>query len=141
LLLSSSPIDMTDTWETRVSAIKAHTLAQIPANLRIQPADLPSRVIDLPSTSPLLTPLDRRIVHLDATDLRDEIAQGKLTAVQVIEAYIKTAALAHQATNCLTDFFPGEARERAEWLDERMRVTGKPVGPLHGVPISVKVSI
>jgi amidase len=132
---------MTDTWQARVADIKANTLAQIPADLRIQPADLPSRVIDLPSTSPLLTPLDRHIVHLEATDLRDEIAQGKLTAIQVIEAYIKTAALAHQATNCLTDLFPEEARERAAWLDERMKVTGKPVGPLHGVPISVKVGV
>lgn len=131
---------MADTWTARVAAIKAHTLAQIPADVRVHEADLPSRVIGLPETSSLVSPLDRRIIHLDATDLRNEIARGELTSVQVIEAYIKSAGLAHQLTHCLTDFFPDEAVERARWLDERLKVTGKPVGPLHGVPISVKVS-
>ena len=130
---------MSDTWTARVDAIKARTLAQIPADVRINEADLPSRVIDLPQTSDLLSPLEQRIIHLDAVDLRDKIARGGLTSVQVTEAFIKSAALAHQATQCLTHFFPEEALERARWLDERLRETGRPVGPLHGVPISVKV--
>ncbi|GHJ84115.1 hypothetical protein NliqN6_0517 [Naganishia liquefaciens] len=132
---------MTDTWTARVDAINARTLARIPANVRINGENLPSRIIDLPRTSDLLSPLDRRIIHLDAIDLRDEIARGGLTCVQVAEAFIKSTALAHQGTHCLTDFFPEEALERARWLDEKFKETGEPVGPLHGVPISVKDQI
>lgn len=34
-----------------------------------------------------------------------------------------------------------EAIEQAKKLDEHMERTGKPVGPLHGLPISIKVSL
>lgn len=33
--------------------------------------------------------------------------------------------------------FP-EALERAKYLDEYLKLHGKPVGPLHGLPISIK---
>ncbi|WVF67789.1 hypothetical protein IAT40_002550 [Kwoniella sp. CBS 6097] len=36
------------------------------------------------------------------------------------------------------DYFPEEALERVRWLDQELERTGQPVGPLHGVPISVK---
>jgi hypothetical protein len=35
--------------------------------------------------------------------------------------------------------FFDEALERAKYLDERLAKDGKPVGPLHGLPISIKV--
>jgi amidase len=35
--------------------------------------------------------------------------------------------------------FFDEALERAKYLDERLAKDGKPVGPLHGLPVSVKV--
>jgi amidase len=44
-------------------------------------------------------------------------------------------------TNCLTETFFDEALERAKFLDEYMENEKKPIGPLHGVPISVKVSL
>lgn len=40
--------------------------------------------------------------------------------------------------HCLTDFFPQEGLAQAEQLDKHFQETGKVVGPLHGVPISVK---
>ena len=42
--------------------------------------------------------------------------------------------------NCLTNFFPEKALARAKELDEILAKTGKPVGPLHGLPVGVKVS-
>jgi len=30
---------------------------------------------------------------------------------------------------------------RAAWLDEQLKITGKVVGPLHGLPISLKDQI
>lgn len=35
--------------------------------------------------------------------------------------------------------FFDEAIERGRWLDEYLAKEGKVVGPLHGVPVSVKV--
>jgi amidase len=38
----------------------------------------------------------------------------------------------------LTDYFSEEALQRAAELDEILKTTGKPVGPLHGLPIAIK---
>ena len=38
----------------------------------------------------------------------------------------------------MTDFFLEEGLERARQLDEVLKTTGKTVGPLHGVPVSIK---
>lgn len=39
----------------------------------------------------------------------------------------------------LTDFFLDDAIENAKELDRTLEKTGKVVGPLHGVPVSIKV--
>jgi Asp-tRNA(Asn)/Glu-tRNA(Gln) amidotransferase A subunit family amidase len=70
--------------------------------------------------------------------LAEHIANRTYSAVRVVQAYARTAAIAQQATNCLTDYFVDEAVERATWLDEEMERRGGVVGPLHGVVISVK---
>ena len=44
-------------------------------------------------------------------------------------------------TNCLTEIFVDRALERAAWLDEQLKSTGKVVGPLHGLPVSLKDQI
>ncbi|UJR17425.1 hypothetical protein I4U23_004320 [Adineta vaga] len=66
------------------------------------------------------------------------LAQGHLKAEQVIRAYLKRAGIAHQLTNCATEFLGEEAIDRAKYLDEEFRRRGGPIGPLHGLPISVK---
>ena len=43
--------------------------------------------------------------------------------------------------NCLTEIFVEKALERAAWLDEQLKKTGRTVGPLHGLPISLKDQI
>lgn len=43
--------------------------------------------------------------------------------------------------NCLTEIFIDKALERAALLDEQLKKTGKPVGPLHGLPVSLKDQI
>jgi amidase len=41
-------------------------------------------------------------------------------------------------TNCLSDAFFDEAIQSAKALDDHLDRTGKVVGPLHGLPISLK---
>ena len=43
-------------------------------------------------------------------------------------------------THCLTETFFPEAFERARYLDSYLAREGKVVGPLHGLPVSLKVS-
>jgi amidase len=41
-------------------------------------------------------------------------------------------------TNCALEFFPELALSRAKELDDHLQKSGKTVGPLHGLPISLK---
>ena len=102
-------------------------------------ANPPRDVSGVPRQSGLLTAEELEITDkYDAVALAEAIATKKLTAVAVATAFSKRAIIAHQVTNCLTEWFMDEAVERAKALDDHLAKTGKVVGPLHGVPISVK---
>jgi amidase len=99
----------------------------------------PKDVSNIPSTCGLLSAEELEITEKhDATSLAEAIAARQYTAVSVIKAFIKRAAIAHQLVCCLTQFFPKDAMEQAAKLDEHLANTGKTVGPLHGVPVSIK---
>lgn len=51
------------------------------------------------------------------------------------------AAIAQQLTNCLTEILFDRALARARHLDHIQETTGSTVGPLHGIPISLKDSV
>ena len=55
-----------------------------------------------------------------------------------MRAFCKRAAIAQQLTNCLTEIMFDSAVERAKELDAHFARTGRPLGPLHGLPISMK---
>lgn len=44
-------------------------------------------------------------------------------------------------TNCITELLPSRALTRAAELDAYLTLHGRPIGPLHGLPISVKEMI
>ncbi|EJP66183.1 acetamidase-like protein [Beauveria bassiana ARSEF 2860] len=78
------------------------------------------------------------ITALSATELAVQIKERQFSSVQVAEAFCHRAAVAQQLTNCLTEIFFANAIEQARNLDHIYETTGKLVGPLHGVPVSVK---
>lgn len=45
----------------------------------------------------------------------------------------------HAQVFCLTDWFYEEALDYARALDEILDCGGEPLGPLHGIPIGLKV--
>ncbi|MCO5566197.1 hypothetical protein L7F22_019873 [Adiantum nelumboides] len=74
----------------------------------------------------------------DAPTLVKKMIEGEFTSVEVTTAFCKRAVIVHQLTGCLVDYFEEEALESALKADQYLKQTGKPLGPLHGLPISVK---
>ncbi|KZT27702.1 amidase [Neolentinus lepideus HHB14362 ss-1] len=85
-----------------------------------------------------LTDREKEIVHCDATSLVQRLASRRYTAVEVIHAYCHVATISQELTNCLTEIFFDEAIARAAELDRHLKDTGEVLGPLHGLPVSIK---
>ncbi|KXS10318.1 amidase [Gonapodya prolifera JEL478] len=101
----------------------------------------PRTVADLNVVPEGLQLTDRQLSitsDFDATDLAAEIASWRFSAVEVTKAFILRAIIAQVYTNCLTEILFEDALVQARQLDEHFQKTGKTVGPLHGVPCSVK---
>ena len=101
----------------------------------------PISVLDVPGTCGILTQKELEITeNYDATDLVQLMAKGELKSVEVVKAFCKRASIAHQITNCLTEIMFEEALARAQECDSYFSTHGKTIGPLHGLPISLKDS-
>jgi amidase len=98
--------------------------------------DLPQKVTGLPET--ILTDEERVITDCNVEDLVPKLRSGEWSTTTVTKAFLRRAGLAQKLTNCVTELLPQRALDRAEQLDDYLKKKGKPMGPLHGVPISVK---
>lgn len=78
------------------------------------------------------------ITNLTVSELTQKISLGELSAYDVCYSFCHRAAIVHQILNCCTEIFFEQALQRAKELDRYFEETGKTVGPLHGVPISLK---
>ncbi|KAL4787446.1 fatty-acid amide hydrolase [Aspergillus varians] len=98
-------------------------------------------VMDIPRSCGLLSSKEIGITeNWDIRGLLSQIHSQALTAKEVVEAFCKRAAIAHQLTRCLTEPLFEPALQRAQELDDHLRRTSTPIGPLHGLPISIKDS-
>lgn len=87
----------------------------------------------------LLSDAEREIVNdLTIDQLMAKQLSRELTAEQITRAYIKSAIVAQFATNCVMQFLIPSALERAKELDDYLQENGKLMGPMHGIPISLK---
>ena len=69
------------------------------------------------------------------------LAKGEVKATIVVNAFLRRAALAQKLVNCVSELLPERALARAEELDKFLQEEKRPIGPLHGLPISVKARI
>ncbi|TVY76144.1 putative amidase [Lachnellula suecica] len=110
----------------------------------IEPAlpDIPSPPLNTVSLAKDILSADEiKITESKVEELVPLLAKGDLSALTVVQAFLRRAALAQKLTNCITEALPSRALERAKYLDEYLKTNGKPIGPLHGIPISVKEHI
>ncbi|KAL2672481.1 hypothetical protein Neosp_013192 [[Neocosmospora] mangrovei] len=92
---------------------------------------LPLNVLWVPRSCGLMTDLELELTErYDATDLLHMVASRQVTAQTLLMAFRKRATIAQQC-----------AIEDAKACDEYLARTGQPIGPLHGLPISVKEQI
>ncbi|OQV08955.1 hypothetical protein CLAIMM_13151 [Cladophialophora immunda] len=116
--------------------------SKIPAEWRISIPEDDDNLLDLPRSCSLLSQRELDITEKhDSVALLEKIHAREYSSVEVTRAFCKRAAIAQQALNCLTEIFFDQALERAAYLDDHLDRTGKPLGPLHGLPIALKDSI
>ncbi|KAI9656081.1 MAG: hypothetical protein M1821_005142 [Bathelium mastoideum] len=129
-------------WEEiamRVQAYRDETIRQVSPTVPGVPFKLPLKVTAIPAE--VLTSKENDITGLAPEVLLDKLVQGQLLSTQVVTAYLRRAGVAQQLVNCITELLPSRALARATELDAYFTKHGKPFGPLHGMPISVKEHI
>jgi amidase len=135
---SSSPLS---SWQLLASTKQASILSTVPKQFihphLIHSVTDTSSVQGIPET--LLSEKELEITSLDAPALISSLASGKLTSVEVLNAFTHRAVIAHQLLNCCLEFPYDSALARAKRLDQIWKEKGgKGLGVLHGLPISVK---
>lgn len=77
------------------------------------------------------------VIQISATQLAQLIRKKEISAVEVTQRYIDQINRVNSKINALILFKPEEALAQARDLDE-CQAQDKPLGPLHGVPFTVK---
>ncbi|KAJ5513276.1 Amidase [Penicillium fimorum] len=123
----------------RVQAVRDASIEHVDPAVAALPDTHTGRVIDFPRRH--LSQTEIAITESSAQTLVASLATGKLTATAVTNAFLRRAAIAQKLTNCIYELLPDRAITRAKELDDYLAKHGKPSGPLHGLPISIKAHV
>src|SRR5258706_541194 len=80
------------------------------------------------------------IWQLSASELAQHIARRQLSSVEVVDAHLARMDEVKPALNALVRVLADEARAGAALADKKL-AAGEAIGPLHGVPFTVKKTI
>ncbi|KAL9006319.1 MAG: hypothetical protein Q9188_000918 [Gyalolechia gomerana] len=128
-------------WEAIRDRKLEEQRSRIPQEWLIPADKLPSKevlnVVDIPRGV-----LSSKEIHItegyNALNLAAAIRNKEYTAVEVTIAFCKRAAISNQLLSTLTEPLFTSAISRARVLDAYLARTGNTLGPLHGLPISIK---
>ncbi|KAJ5029032.1 amidase signature domain-containing protein [Bipolaris maydis] len=129
-------------WQETALAKKQGELDKIPKEWRLSKDTLVEaktrKVIAGSFIESLLDEKTLSITRMDPTEIVESTGNGSMPAYDVVEAFCKRAAYGHQMSLNLLEVGFSVALERARELDAYYKQHGKPVGPLHGLPITLK---
>ncbi|KAI7785012.1 uncharacterized protein LA080_008411 [Diaporthe eres] len=124
------------TWQDKVAGERAKrdaSLRKVDPKIEGMPSDLPVNSRGLPAV--ILTEREIEITEsYTVTQLLAVLRERTISVEEVTRAFLRRAAVAHLATNCLTELLWDEAIARAKSLDS----LPEPKGALFGLPISTK---
>jgi amidase len=126
-------------WKKKGKEKADSVLALIPKEWRLQkiPTVEEQRDVTGPYIQQFLSKEEVAITETDAVGIVRKMTSGVWTAVEVAKAFCHRAAIAHQLVNCLHEIFFDAAIADAEKADAHFKEHG-PIGPLHGLPVSLK---
>ena len=78
--------------------------------------------------------------RLSATELAQRIADRQLSSAEVVEAHLARIDAVNPALNAVVRVLADDARAAAAAADRKL-AAGERIGPLHGVPFTVKENI
>ncbi len=77
------------------------------------------------------------VLRLDASGIADKVRNGEVSAVEVVDAHIRRIEQVDEHLNAVVIRLFDQAREQAAAADAAL-TSGDEVGPLHGVPVTIK---
>jgi amidase len=132
--------NMAEDWQKTAKDKADQVLSLIPKEWRI--SDIPSAEEQRDVTGAYIQQfLDKKeieITETDAVGVVEKTTSGQWSAVEVAKAFCHRAAIAHQLVNCLHEIFFDQAIAEAEKADKYFKENKKPIGVLHGLPVSLK---
>nr|POF04478.1 acetamidase [Quercus suber] len=127
-------------WKAAGKAKAESILALIPAEWRLE--HIPSIEEQRDATGAYiqqyLSTAEIEITETAAVEIVRKTSTGIWTAVAVTKAFCHRAAIAHQLLHCLHEIFFDAAIKDAEVADRYLKDHGRPMGMLHGLPVSLK---
>lgn len=137
------PFKQMSTWQETAKQVQDYrdsTIASVEPPIPDVAKDLPLNVTNIPKE--VLTEGEIELTESTPEYLLNALAAGWITSTEVTKAFLRRAGLAQKLTNCITELLPSRALARAAGLDDAFKKNhNKPIGPLHGLPISVKEHI
>ncbi|KAF2149438.1 amidase [Myriangium duriaei CBS 260.36] len=127
-------------WKQIAEEKRASVLANIPKDWQIPapPSAQDQRDVTGSYIQQYLTAREVEITETPAASIVEKASSGQWTAVEITKAFCHRAAVAHQLVSCLHEIFFDDAIETAKQLDHYLEKNKKPLGSLHGLPVSLK---
>ncbi|MCJ1453633.1 hypothetical protein MMC28_003980 [Mycoblastus sanguinarius] len=128
-------------WEITASKKRAQLSALIPRKWTLDSSDISNtntlRDVTL-FIHTFLNAQELEITESSASEILSNVASDLWTSVEIVEAFCHRAAVAHQLVNCLSEILFDAALAQAKLLDTVRSKFGRTIGPLHGLPVSLK---
>ncbi len=80
------------------------------------------------------------LIFLSATSMAEQVRNGKISPVDLVDAHLAQIEKLNPKLNAFVQIDAERARKSAQNAESRV-ISRSPLGPLHGVPLSIKSSI